>query len=229
MCSTRHIKGHLIVALLLTVAPCLSQENLTGYWQPSIAVNYQIASGYSHNFSIQNRNYIYNDESSQLEIRQLDITHFSNYKLQDNQSIALGMLYRLRDTFDGGNNEVRLTQQYNIQSKPYVVRYGHRFRTEQRITSIKTTHRFRYRFSIDFPLQGEKLDVGEPYLVTNLESLLSLAKTQRPQYATRVTVNFGWKLSEKIKVQIGSEYRSEDLSQNLEHVVFLLSTLNISL
>jgi hypothetical protein len=206
-----------------------SQENLTAYWQPSFAVNYKVTEIYAHNFSVQNRNYVFNDEEGQLSIRQLDFTHFSNIQLQDNQSMAFGILYRFRETFDGGANELRLTQQYNITSKPLVVRYGQRFRAEQRITSVRTTHRFRYRFSLDFPLQGEKLDVGEPYLVANAESLLSVASERQPQYDARITFNLGWKLSDRSKFQIGMEYRTEGFSQNLQHVLFLLSTVNISL
>ncbi len=226
-CSNR--QSWSCIVLFLLTGFIHSQENLTAYWQPAFAMNYKVTETYSHNVSLQNRNYIFDDEVTQLSVRQFDLVHFSNLKLQDNQSIAIGILYRFRETFDGGANELRLTQQYNITSKPFVVRYGQRFRTEQRITSARTTHRFRYRFSIDFPLRGEKLDIGEPYLVANAESLLSLAKEKRPQYDARLTLNIGWKLSDLIKFQIGTEYRTEDFSQDLEHVLFLLSTLNVSL
>lgn len=229
MCFTKVKKWCATVLFLSQVSLLLSQDNFTAYWQPAIALNYRVLGDYSHNFSIQNRNFIYNDESSQLRVRQIDFTHFSNYKLQDNQSISFGVLYRSRNPFDDGSNELRLTQQYTIQSRPYVIRYGQRFRTEQRITSIRTVHRFRYRFSIDFPLQGEKLDVGEAYLVGNLETLMSLAQMQQPQYDTRFTINFGWQLTTKTKLQLGSEYRLEDFSQGLERVLFFLSTLNISI
>ncbi|MEM1259793.1 MAG: DUF2490 domain-containing protein [Bacteroidota bacterium] len=225
--SNKVLAGMLLVCLGL--GSVRAQENLTAYWQPSVALNYTVSETYSHNFSLQNRNYIFDDEEAQLSIRQLDLVHFSNLKLQDNQSIALGILYRFRETFDGGANELRLTQQYNTTSKPFVVRYGHRLRTEQRITSERVTHRFRYRFTIDFPLNGEKLDVGEPYLVSNLESLLSVAKEKQPQYDARFTLHLGWKLSERIKLQFGAEYRTEDFGQDLQHVLFFLSALNVSL
>lgn len=226
-CSNRSF--WLAAIFLLINSLSFSQDNLTAYWQPSFAINYKVTETYSHNFSLRNRNYIYDDEKTQLSVRQLDLNHFSNVKLQDNQSVAFGLMYRVRESFDGGADELRLTQQYNITSKPLTVRYGQRFRLEQRITSITTTHRFRYRFSIDFPLQGEKLDVGEPYLVTNAESLLSIAKTIQPQYDVRLTLNLGWKMSDASKLQFGLEYRSEDFNQELEHVLFFLSTLNISL
>ncbi|MDT0620159.1 DUF2490 domain-containing protein [Croceitalea vernalis] len=217
------------LAMLLPTLTLMAQENFTGYWQSSIALNYGVAGGYSHNFSIKNRNYIYNNESLQLNVRQIDFAHFSNYKIQDNQSLALGILYRSRNIFEDGIDELRLTQQYNLQSKPYVIRYGHRLRSEQRLNKNITIHRFRYRFSLDFPLKGEKLNVGEPYFVGNIESLLSVAKMNQPQYDTRLTAHFGWQLTNNTKLQIGSEYRLENFSQNLEHIFFFLTTLNFSL
>ncbi len=207
----------------------VAQENLTSFWQSSAAVNYKVTKTYSHNFSFQNRNFIFDDEDFQLKVRQLDIGHFSNLKIKENQSIALGVLYRIREVFDGGANELRFTQQYNLRHQPFVVRYGHRFRAQQRITSLRTTHRFRYRFSLDFPLQGEQLDVGEPYFVGNVEQLLSVAQQQKPQHDTRFTFYLGWKLSNKTKVQLGTEYRLEDYGQQLEHILFLLSSINLSL
>lgn len=229
MCFTKTKQWHYLAGFLFVFFSSHAQDNFTGYWQPAIALNYKVTGAYSHNFSIQNRNFIYDDSAVQLRVRQFDFSHFSNYKIQDNQSIALGVLYRSRSVFDSGSNELRLTQQYNFQSRPYIVRYGHRLRSEQRITNSKTVHRFRYRFSMDFPLKGEKLDIGEPYFVGNLESLLSVAKMDQPQYDTRFTLNFGWQLTAKTKFQIGSEYRLEDFNQDLEQVLFFLTTLNISL
>ena len=229
MCCLNRVFWFILPVFLVIGSSLHSQENLTAYWQPSIALNYKVTKTYAHHFSVQNRNYVFDDEVVELSVRQLDVTHFSSLKLQDNQSVALGMLYRFRETFDGGSNELRLTQQYNITSRPFVVRYGQRFRAEQRITRTKTTHRFRYRLSLDFPLIGQKLDIGEPYLVTNAESLLSVAQGSQPQYDARLTVNLGWKLSKNTKVQLGMEYRSEDFSQELEQVLFFLSTCTISL
>ena len=207
----------------------IAQENLTGLWQPSLALNYKVSKNYAHNFSLQNRNFLYDDGAFHIRVRQLDVGHFSNLNIAQNQSIALGILYRLRDVFYGGANELRFTQQYHIRHKPLIVRYGHRFRAQQRITSALTTHRFRYRFSLDFPLQGEQLDIGEAYFVGNVEQLLSAARKRKPQHDTRFTVYIGWQLTKKIKLQLGTEYRLEDYGQQLQNVAFLLSNLNFSL
>lgn len=229
MCFSNRLRSVLFCGFSTLSLLNFAQENTTVFWQPAFAVNYGVSKGYSHNFSLQNRNFLYTDGVVQLNIRQLDVGHFSNLKLRENQSLALGILYRLRETFDGGANELRFTQQYNFRYKPFVVRYGHRFRAQQRITSARTTHRFRYRFGLDFPLQGEKLDVGEAYIIGTAEQLLSVAQQQKPQHDTRFTFYLGWQLAEKMKVQLGTEYRLEDFGQDLQHVLFFLSTVNLSL
>nr|WP_297786263.1 DUF2490 domain-containing protein [uncultured Allomuricauda sp.] len=206
------------------------QENLTGYWQPQFAVSYKVVGSYSHNFSVANRNYIFDDGEFTLKGRQVDMAHFSQLKIRDNQSIALGVQYRFRNNFEDKENELRLTQQYNITNKPFAVRFGHRLRSEQRITNSLTTHRFRYRFAMDFPLVGEKLDPGEPYFVGSFENLLSVAKHKDPQYDTRVSGQVGWQLNGGIKFQMGVEYRIEDYSSRLpQNVLFLLTSVQLSL
>ena len=206
-----------------------AQERFTAYIQPQVALNYKVGAFYNHNFSVENRNYLVDEGDTQLRVRHLHFAHFSNLKILDNQSLALGIQYRFRENFDDGQNELRLTQQFNVTKQPFIVRYGHRIRTEQRITSSKTIHRFRYRFSVDFPLKGERLDVGEPYLVGNLETLLSVAKDSRPEYDQRFTLNLGWQLNKQTKLQVGSEYRFENFLADTQNVLFFLSTLNFSL
>ena len=74
--------------LLLHFSLLQSQGNFTSYWQPSAALNYKVTGNYSHNFSILNRNFIYDDGTSQLRARQIDFVHFSNFKVRENQSLV---------------------------------------------------------------------------------------------------------------------------------------------
>ena len=227
MCFTRTL---LFLMCSCAVNNLLGQENLTGYFQPKVALNYKVANNYKHNFSIAERIFIFEDESVNFRIRQIDLIHFSNLKIKDNQSIALGIQYRFRETFETDkSDELRLTQQYNFTSKPRNVRYGHRIQLQQRITSSLTIHRFRYRFTADFPLQGEQLDIGEAYFVGNLEALLSTAKRNLPEYDQRFTANIGWLLREKTKLQVGLEYRFEDYTHDTSNVFFVLTSLILSL
>lgn len=216
--------------LLFVFSSASAQDGFVGYWQPQLALNYKVSDNYSHNFLATQRNYIYQNDDLQLKVRQMDIGHFSQLKIRDNQSIGLGALYRFRKTFEEEeDNEIRFIQQYNITNRLRNIRFGHRLRSEQRITSSLTTHRFRYRFAMDSPLQGEKLDVGESYFVGTLESLLSVANSTLPQYDQRFTISLGWLLTKNSKFQTGVEYRFEDFTHKTENVFFLHSSLILNL
>ena len=224
------IRACLPLLILLFAIPLYSQDGFTAYWQPGISINYKAAPGYQHNFSIANRSYIYQNAGWDFAARQIDLVHFSNWKFLDNQSLGFGLQYRFRKLFEADKgNELRLTQQYNITIRPQATRFGHRLRTEQRILKKLTIHRFRYRFAVDRPLAGEKLDVGEPYLVGTSEALLSLAKGAEPQYDLRLGLNLGWLLTNNGKIQAGLEYRIEDFSGFGNDILFLNTALVFSL
>lgn len=229
MYSTNQLVSWGLVLFLFSYV-AKGQDNLTGYWQPQIGVNYKVSNNYSHNFSLAKRTFILRDSDTEFTIRQLDLAHFSNLKIRGNQSVGFGIQYRFRGLFDDSKeNELRFVQQYNITKSNRGLRFGNRFRSEQRITNDLTIHRFRYRFALDFALQGESLDIGETYLVLSAESLLNVAKAFLPEYDQRITANLGWVLDENTKLQIGSEYRAENYMHKTEHVFFLLTTLVLSL
>lgn len=76
---------------------------------------------------------------------------------------------------------------------------------------------------------GEKLDVGEPYLVISTESLLSVGRSITPEYDQRITPKLGWVLTPTTKFQIGGEYRAENYTTKVENVLFFLTELVLSL
>lgn len=207
----------------------VAQNNFTGFWEPEISLNSKVSENYSLNFSVRKRSFYYNDEGLTLNVRNIDVGHFSTFTLQPDHTASFGIMYRERGQIDGGLNELRLTQQYNLNHRPRIVRFGHRFRAEQRLTDNPTIHRFRYRFAVDFPLEGEKTDPGEAYLVASTESLLSAAKASKPEFDQRLTVQVGWLFKGNVRLQAGAEYRIEDYGQQPQHVLFLLQSLIFSL
>ena len=227
-CTNRTI----LFCLLLLVNSFLiqSQNKSTVYWQPDVSVNYQVSAFYSHNFSVTNRNYLVKDQRTKLSVRQIDLAHFSKVNIDFNKSVGLGVQYRFREAFEESKeNELRFTEQFNTTHKIRSIRLGNRFRTEQRITPSSTIHRFRYRFAVDFPLKGLKLDVGEPYLIATTESLLSVGKSLNPMYDQRITSQIGWSLPKGMKLQVGIQYRLENYTQNTEQVFFFLNSLILAL
>jgi hypothetical protein len=206
------------------------QDSFITYIQPQVALNYKVLPYYSHNFTVSSRNFLYRNQEVRLEGRNLDLTHFSTLKSGLNTSLGAGLMYRFRRGIDSnGEDEFRLTQQLNITSSPLIIRYGHRWRTEQRIFPELTIHRFRYRFTLDFPLEGEKVDVHEAYLILNTEVLLSVASEREPQYDQRFSTAVGWLLQSDIQVQAGVEYRLENFTATTRPVLFLNSSLIFSL
>lgn len=198
-----------------------AQENFTGYLQPSVALSYKLSPRISQNAALNLRNFYYRDEAYDLQTRQLDAVLFTQYALSGNQTLSLGIQYRFRNPFEPeAGNELRLTQQFNTTLKPAVLRFGHRFRAEQRIREAGTIHRFRYRLAVDGPLQGENTDVGEAYWIGSAESLLSAARGNRPEYDLRLTGWIGWRVTVNSKVQAGPEIRWENFQGETEKVLF---------
>ncbi len=69
------------------------------------------------------------------------------------------------------------------------------------------------------------MDVGEPYLVTNFESLLSVAKPGIPQIDQRFTTQIGWQWTKNLKFQTGLEYRFEDYTNDTNEILFILTSV----
>lgn len=219
------IKFYLFIGVVIFGNFCFAQDDFETLGESSIAVNHKVNDYYSFNFSARNRYFLYRDSNFDFEVRQLDFVHFSTYKIDYNSSLSLGVQYRLRNNFDGGSNELRLTQQYNYTKQKFALRFGHRFRFEQRILEELTVLRSRYRFALDFPLSGEKLNVGESYLVTSMEALLSLNKRIKPEFDHRTTVQIGWLVSKEFKFQAGLEYRFEAFNLDTENRLFVLTSV----
>ncbi|MHA7842159.1 MAG: DUF2490 domain-containing protein [Winogradskyella sp.] len=201
-----------------------SQSDFEGLGESSFAINTDVNSTYKINFAVRSRYFLYQNADFNFENRQLDFVHFSTLNLDYNHSVSLGVQYRIRESIDGGSNELRLTQQFNFTKKREALRFGHRVRFEQRLLEGFTILRSRYRFALDFPLNGEKLDIGEAYLVSSMEALISHSKRLKPELDHRTTSLIGWLISESLKLQLGLEYRFEAFNLNTEHRLFLLTS-----
>ena len=217
-----------IIGLCLSVC-CLAQDNFESLGETSLAINHNVSNTYRINFSARSRYYLYRDSEFYIENRQIDLVHFSTYNLDYNHSLSFGIQYRFREGFDGDSNELRLTQQFNYTKQNLALRFGHRVRLEQRILDDLTIVRSRYRFALDFPLNGEKTDVGEAYLITSMEALLSLSNNAKPEFDHRTTGQIGWLVSKGLKLQTGLEYRFEALNLKTEHLLFVLTTAVLKL
>jgi len=218
------IRSLIIIILFLFCLQIVAQENFEGLGETGFSINYKVSDNYKTNFSIRSRYFLYKDETLKFENRQVDFTHFSTLSLDYNNSLSFGIQYRVREAIDGGSNELRLTQQFNYTKNRRALRFGHRFRFEQRLLSDLTILRSRYRFALDFPLNGDKLNIGETYMILSTEALISHSNKTKPELDQRTTGNIGYVISKKSKVQLGIEYRFEAFNINTEHRFFILTS-----
>lgn len=206
-----------------------AQSNFSSLGENAASINHNVSNSYSVNFALRSRYVLYNDDGLQYQQQQFDIFHFSTFKLNYYHKLSFGIYYRNRDWFETGSDETRITQQYNYTKQTLGVRYGHRFRAEQRILDTKTIFRQRYRFAVDFPLNGEKLDVGEPYMINAIEGLFSLSEPDSPETDVRLSSQIGWQVSEKLKLQTGIEHRLEAFNLEAKNLLFILTSAIIKI
>lgn len=206
------------------------QSNFSGSMQPQITFKYKITPLYTHVNGLEERHFFNRDGSSFWKTQQLDLFHFSQLRILDNQSIAVGIQYRFREMFEKrANDELRFTEQYAYNRRGFSVRYGHRFRAEQRIETGQTTHRFRYRFMLDFPVTSQTLDVNEIYIALGTESLHSISSSIKPEWDQRLIIDFGWFLTKSINIELGFEHRIENYTSKVAQKLFFNSGLNFSI
>lgn len=102
---------------------------------------------------------------------------------------------------------------------------SHRVRLEARIRDSGTVYRTRYRLSMRSPLQGERLDPGEYYLLIQQESLGTFSENPF-SYENRLSAHVGLLLMNRQRVEVGLQHRAEDIwgGPGMTHTA-LLSTV----
>jgi len=108
-------------------------------------------------------------------------------------------------------------------------RLAHRFRLEQRIRTSSYQNRFRYRISFDFPLQGERLDPGERYLILKNE-MMSAFNGSEADAENRASLGMGWLLRGNKMFELNLQYRTQDIfsGNGVSHLLLLGTAFYIS-
>ena len=221
-------KSLFILALFFSILG-FGQNNFEAFNETEFAINHGVSDTYKMNFALSSRDYLYTNDEFRFKVRQVQIGHFSTYKLDLKNSISAGLMYRNRGLFEDSSNEIRVTQQYVYKTLMSTLRTGHRLRSEQRFFDHSTTFRFRYRFTIDIPLQGLKLDTGESFFVLSNEALWSLNKTAQPSVDFRISPEIGWQISDDFILALGLTYRLENINTTLGHVLFFNTSAALKL
>lgn len=168
----------------------------------------------------------------QLRLQVINLQAGLAYQLTTDLNLAGGYQLSIRNLDEEKTDlENRLIQQLAQTSFLGKYRLRGRLRTEQRLfrSEPRVIHRWRLRPSLDFPLQGDRLDPGEPYLNTQSEWLVTLSQPQPLRYLeTRLYAGLGWQLKGKNRLENGLEwrFRRADPAGNLRSRLFLRFTFS---
>lgn len=142
----------------------------------------------------------------------------------------MGIQYRFEENFGGNDeNELRFNEEYKYKIKTQTTKIQHRVRTEQRIAGSLTSHRFRYKFGITRSLKANEINTGGIYFIGNLETLLTVSEAFGPEYEQRIAAGIGWPLNDFAELELVTDYRLDDFTQNLGHELFFVAGISFKL
>lgn len=208
-----------------------SQSEFVTWSQSQFSIEHNINPNYNMEHSFRSRYAVYDENGFQYKQLMMEITHFSNFKISNNQTLSLGLNLRNRSWFDTDSNEIRVTEQYETETKKSVWRHSHRIRVEQRFYEGYTNFRQRYQYAVDFPLKGTTVEVGEPFLYGSVEALLTLNKDRTPRYNERTTIVIGWKLKKQLMIFVGPtlDYQVRTRQYNQQNTLFILTAATLKI
>ena len=144
------------------------------------------------------------------------------YQWTSDLSLSAGYQFGLRDIDEDEQDiEHRLLQQLSWAQRWGKYRTRARARTEQRFfrsDDWQVRHRWRLRGSLDFPLEGERLDPRETYLNAQVEWLANLFEEASAFYPeTRLYAGLGWLINDHYRLENGIEWRGRriDAEKNI--------------
>ncbi len=208
-----------ILGLFLHLADRLPAQNRTTLeWLPQLSFDYRIDERLSANV-----NTFIEIQSLEKRTGEAPQTGFSPqtfnvqaglaYQWTTALNLSLGYQFGWRDLDETERDiEHRALQQLTAAYSFGKYRLRARLRAEQRFfrqDDYRATHRWRLRPSVDFPLQGERLDPGENYLNAQWEALSNIFEEDALRLAEqRAYCGIGWLLQNGYRMETGLEYRS---------------------
>jgi len=211
----------LLLLILISLAPIYvqAQSNVDWIFNPEVSYSWKTSDriGYTTKLSIFNR---IKEFDNRAAVSFFEPQFVMNYSISTRLKIGGGYYYRWSNPFESGYRyEHRFLQQIGYITYIGDRRLAHRFRLEQRIRSSSYQNRIRYRLSYDFPLQGERLDPGENYIILKNEIMTAFNESEADA-ENRISVGLGWFVSKKYKFETNVQYRTEDIfsGQGLGHL-----------
>jgi len=210
--------AYILLFSLLASQPLLSQSRTTIELLPQLSWNGELGNrwSWSLNTSLESN---FSEKTEGMPARTTFTPHTYNlqgglaYQLTNDFNLSAGYQFGWR----GLDEDEKDIEHRSLQQLSWAQRWGKyrmraRGRAEQRFfrsEGWQVRHRWRLRSSLDFPLQGERLDPKETYLNTQAEWLANIFESTPLFYReTRLYAGLGWLINEHYKLENGLEWRS---------------------
>lgn len=174
-----------------------SQESTQFGLLPKVVLSNKINEKSKWVNSVESRTFVEDNFNTKYSL--VDVSTIYSRKISNNQSANFGYILRFRA------NEIihRTFQHFNVLRNLSALKIAHRFAFEQFYQrEEQITFRTRYRFSLEKPLNGERVDVDEFYIKIGNEYLYDFSDLE-----ARLTPYLGYQLSKRDKLEAGFDYR----------------------
>lgn len=199
------------------------------FFEPEVDLKWDPSGRWTYYFTFSNRDLIYKDENVKFDIQHVELTPFVTYEVGFYNKLGLGVRYRFRELFeDSSQDEIRIIEQFSHERDFNRIVLAYRIRLEERFRE-NTTFRSRYRLSGEFPLNGDRVDRNEFFMVAETEALWSLGKFEKPSLEQRIGISLGNKIFKNTTGELGVEYRLEDYTGDTSKSWFISSSISISI
>lgn len=200
--------------LILLPLVMFSQSDYRAGLLPQITLMHTVNTNWLLVFSAETRQIVYqglfkDGLQYEYENERTDITGIINYRFTPNFSGGMGYMHR----FEGGRQIFRTLQQIAFNGNWSGLIYAHRLRTDQTFSENEAPEfRLRYRFGLEIPLNGARLDDKEFYIRTNNEHIASIQSTEFA-YEIRLLGMLGYRFSKNLRIESGIDYRVNELNK----------------
>lgn len=154
---------------------------------------------------------------------------FATYEFWNNVKVSGGYGFRISTLSESHLfSEHRIMQQFGaVLYARGGKRIANRLRLEQRIEGSDYINRWRYRIGFDSPLNGQRLDPGEMYIILTNELLWSFNRIEQ-NGENRLYAGVGWFFNSQYKLETGLQYRASDLGPDMANTLWFTTLLYIN-
>lgn len=176
---------------------------------PEISLSYKLSDKIKFNVKVESFHAGFQtaDSESPSWAYEYDVTEsqfYTSWKINPFQSAAIGYQWAIGKSGKSNHSSI---QQYSFVHRPGNLLFAHRLRADQTFYRDESPrYRFRYRLSIEIPLQGQTIDPGEFYLVTSEEVIYGF-QGKEGVFQNRLAAFAGHYFRNNDKIQIGLEHR----------------------